>query len=83
MLHIQLHLKPDVEQQLIDLVNQEFNGSYESFVESAVTKRKNILSKLIDIAEDLSIDHDWIGKWQGEPLTRPDQGKYEIREPLQ
>jgi len=31
-------------------------GSYEKFVESAVNKKENVLSKLIDISEDLGIE---------------------------
>ncbi len=56
MLHLDLKLNPKTEKKLVELVNKKFDGSYEKFIESAVKKRENALSKLIDISEDLGID---------------------------
>lgn len=56
MLHIDLKLEPDIEKQLIELVNRQFEGSYEKFIETIFKKQKNVLSKLIDISEDLGIE---------------------------
>ncbi len=66
MLNLNLQLKPDTEKQFVELVEKEYNGSYEMFVENAINKRKNILSKLRDISEDLGVsdmaeNHDRYG----------------------
>jgi hypothetical protein len=56
MLHLDLKLPPKIEKKFIAIVNDQFSGSYEKFIESAVKKRENVLSKLIDISEDLGIE---------------------------
>lgn len=56
MLHIDLKLKPEIESQFIETVKKDFNGSYEKFVETALKKHQNLLSKLINISEDLGIE---------------------------
>ena len=28
------------------------------------------------------LSYEFLGAWKGEPLSRPEQGEYEIREPL-
>ena len=56
MLQINLNLKPEIEKQFIDIINKDFSGSYEKFVEKAIKKHQNVVSKLIDIPEDLGID---------------------------
>ena len=50
MLHLDLKLNPKIEKKLVELVKKKFNGSYEKFIESAVKKRENTLTKLIDIS---------------------------------
>ena len=54
MLHLELTSK--TEKKLAEIVRNQFNGSYESFIESIIQKRENVLSKLIDISEDLGIE---------------------------
>ena len=49
MLQINLNLKPEIEKQFIDIINKDFSGSYEKFVEKAIKKHQNVVSKLIDI----------------------------------
>ncbi|RJP25595.1 MAG: hypothetical protein C4527_16825 [Candidatus Omnitrophota bacterium] len=56
MLNINLKLHPEIEKKLIETVTMEFNGSYELFVEAALHKQQNVLSNLIEIAEDLGIE---------------------------
>lgn len=56
MLHLDLKLPPKIEKKFIAIVNDHFSGSYERFIESAVKKRENVLSKLIDISEDLGVE---------------------------
>ena len=56
MLQLALKLKPEVEKELVETVRNEFDGSYEKFIETALKKHKNVLSKLIHIAEDLGIE---------------------------
>ncbi len=56
MLHLDLELPSKTEKKLKEIVNNQFNGSYENFIENVVHKRKNVLSKLIDISEDLEIE---------------------------
>lgn len=56
MLHLDLKLKPETEKQLTDIVKKEFNGSYEKFIETVLPRYKNVLSKLINIAEDLGVE---------------------------
>ena len=56
MLHLDLKLKPETEKQLTDIVKKEFNGSYEKFIETVLPRYKNVLSKLISIAEDLGVE---------------------------
>jgi hypothetical protein len=55
MLNLQLELKPEVEKELVELVNSYFQGSYEKFIESMLMKSENILTKLADISEELDI----------------------------
>jgi len=59
MLQLQLKLKPDIEKTLVEVVKNDYNGSYEKFIETALKRQKNILSKLICISEDLGneIEH--------------------------
>jgi hypothetical protein len=57
MLHIDLKLNPEKEKQLIEIVKKEFNGSFENFVETMLMRHQNVLSKLINIAEDLEIEN--------------------------
>ncbi len=80
MLHIDLKLRPEIEEQLIETVNKEFSGSYELFVEAALQKQQNVLSKLIEISEDLGVedlaenhDHYLYPPWERGQLAR----KYE------
>jgi len=79
MLHLDLKLPPKIEKKFIAIVNDQFSGSYEKFIESAVKKRENVLSKLIDISEDLGIEdlaenHDYYlygnKKWESSKLKR-------------
>lgn len=56
MLHLDLKLPSKTEDKLKEIVNTQFDGSYENFIESVVQQRGNILSKLADISEDLGID---------------------------
>lgn len=63
MLHVDLELNPEIEKQLLQTVNNEFNGSYEKFIENALNSRTSALKKLIDISEelereDLAENHD-------------------------
>ncbi len=51
-----MKLKPEIEKQLGETVKKEFNGSYEKFVETALKRHKNVLSKRINISEDLGIE---------------------------
>ncbi|MFQ5707383.1 MAG: hypothetical protein ACE5HO_08060 [bacterium] len=56
MLHLDLKLKPKIEKQFVELVNKQFDGSYEKFVESALKNRGNILTRLLSISEDLGVE---------------------------
>jgi hypothetical protein len=56
MLHLDLKLNPKVEKKLVKLVNEKFNGSYEKFIETVLQKRENVLTRLIDISEDLGVE---------------------------
>lgn len=56
MLHLDLELSPKTEKKLLEIVKNQFNGSYENFLESVIQNRENVLSKLIDISEDLGIE---------------------------
>ncbi|MCK6619511.1 MAG: hypothetical protein HUU32_01195 [Calditrichaceae bacterium] len=56
MLQLALKLKPEIERQLREIVQNDFDGSYEKFIETAVKRYKNVLSKLIHIAEDLGVE---------------------------
>ena len=56
MLHLDLKLDDDTEKTLVRLVSNKFNGSYEKFIESVLPKKKNGLSKLIEISEDLGVE---------------------------
>ena len=56
MLQIDLKLKPEVEKQLLETIKRDFNGSYEIFIERALKRHENVLSKLINISEDLGIE---------------------------
>ena len=47
MLHLSLKLNPKIEKQFVELVNKQFNGSYEKFIESVLQKRETTLTKLI------------------------------------
>jgi hypothetical protein len=63
MLHLDLNLQPELEQQLLETIRSEFNGSYEKFIENALQKPRNILTQLADIAQefepcDLAENHD-------------------------
>jgi hypothetical protein len=56
MLHLDLKLPPKIEKKFVEIVNNQFGGNYERFIESVVKKRENVLSKLIDISEDLGVE---------------------------
>ena len=56
MLHLDLKLNPNTEKQFVEIVNNQFNGSCEEFIESIIQKRENVLTKLISISEDLGVD---------------------------
>ncbi|MFQ5825673.1 MAG: hypothetical protein ACE5JB_16670 [bacterium] len=56
MLHLNLKLNPKIEKEFVELVNKQFDGSYEKFIESVLNKRENALTKLIGISEDLGVD---------------------------
>lgn len=63
MLHLELNLNPEIEKQLLETIRIEYNGSYEKFIENALQRPSNILSKLADIAQefeptDLAENHD-------------------------
>jgi hypothetical protein len=55
-MELQLNLNPDIEKQLIEIVNKKFNGSFERFIEDAVHRRTNVLESLANIAEDLEVE---------------------------
>jgi len=55
MINLDLHLKPEIEKQFVEIVEKQFEGSYEKFIESIVSKKANALSKLASIAEELGI----------------------------
>ncbi len=55
MIHIDLNLNPEIEKQFVEIVENQFEGSYEKFVESIVCKKANALSRLASIAEELGI----------------------------
>jgi len=56
MLHLDLELAPKTEKKFVEIVRNQFSGSYEKFIESVIKKRENVLSKLSDISEDLGIE---------------------------
>jgi hypothetical protein len=56
MIHIDLNLNPEIEKQFVEIVENQFEGSYEKFIESIVSKKANALSKLASIAEELGIN---------------------------
>ena len=56
MLHLDLELNPKVEKKLQKIVKEQFNGSYEKFIENIIVTQENALTKLIDISEDLGVD---------------------------
>lgn len=56
MLQLQLKLKPDIEKTLVEVVKKDYSGSYEKFIETALKRQENILSKLINISEDLGVE---------------------------
>ncbi|RMH85131.1 MAG: hypothetical protein D6681_16330 [Calditrichaeota bacterium] len=56
MLHLKLKLKPETEKELLNIVNREFDGSFEKFIEAAIKRHKSVLTKLILISEDLGIE---------------------------
>lgn len=56
MLHLDLKLNPQIEKKFQKIVNEQFDGSYEKFIETIIIKQENALTKLIDISEDLGID---------------------------
>ena len=56
MLHIDLKLNPQIEKKFQKIVKEQFDGSYEKFIENIIIKHENALTKLIDISEDLGID---------------------------
>jgi hypothetical protein len=47
MLHVDLNLTPDTETQLLRLINQQFQGSFEAFIQTCL---KNLLSHKEKIA---------------------------------
>ena len=44
MLHLDLKLNPKIEKQFVELINKQFNGSYEKFIESVLQKTRNYLN---------------------------------------
>ena len=56
MLHLDLELNPQIERKFQKIVKEQFNGSYEKFIENIIVKQENTLTKLIDISEDLGVD---------------------------
>lgn len=56
MLQLALKLQPDIEKTFIETVKKDFDGSYEKFVEVALKKHVNVLSKLSYVSEDLGVD---------------------------
>lgn len=56
MLHLDLKLKPPVEKKFVELVNNEFDGSHEKFIESVLKKRENALSRTIRLSSFVKIE---------------------------
>lgn len=52
-------------------------------IPKALVKRKvEVVFRPLEKDEERPVSHDWIGKWAGEPIVRPEQGIFENREPL-
>lgn len=61
MLHIDLNLTPQIEQQLLDLVRQKFQGNFEAFIKASLEKQQTVTetkTKLSDylLAPEIDID---------------------------
>lgn len=56
MISLNLNLNPEIEKQFVNIVENQFEGSYEKFIESIVSKKANALSRLASIAEELGIN---------------------------
>ena len=61
MLHIDLNLTPAIEQQFLSLVQQQFQGSFEAFIQDSLNKlNRPKMQKLSDVllAPEIDIDDD-------------------------